>query len=73
MTAAIAMAWPYPRLIAHRGAGKVAPENTLTSMRVGYAHGYHRLGREIEVRLKPGVEWRVHEHVSQAVMSAAQQ
>ncbi|MGZ5270858.1 MAG: glycerophosphodiester phosphodiesterase, partial [Ramlibacter sp.] len=22
-------AWPYPRWIAHRGAGKLAPENTL--------------------------------------------
>ncbi|MEO6274612.1 MAG: glycerophosphodiester phosphodiesterase, partial [Rhodoferax sp.] len=21
--------WPYPRWIAHRGAGKLAPENTL--------------------------------------------
>ncbi len=21
--------WPYPRIVAHRGGGKLAPENTL--------------------------------------------
>lgn len=26
--------WPYPRLIAHRGAGRLAPENTLAAMRL---------------------------------------
>ena len=38
MTANFARDWPYPRLIAHRGAGLQAPENTLTAMRVGHAH-----------------------------------
>ncbi len=32
--------WPYPFWIAHRGAGKLAPENTLASFRLGAAHGY---------------------------------
>ena len=32
--------WPYPRWVAHRGAGKLAPENTLASFRLGAAHGY---------------------------------
>ncbi|HZQ59769.1 MAG TPA: glycerophosphodiester phosphodiesterase [Casimicrobiaceae bacterium] len=41
--------WPYPRLIAHRGAGKLAPENTLTAMRVGHAHGYTMV--EFDVKL----------------------
>src|SRR5512143_3771966 len=41
--------WPYPRLIAHRGAGKQAPENTLTAMRVGHAHGYRMV--EFDVKL----------------------
>jgi glycerophosphoryl diester phosphodiesterase len=41
--------WPYPRLCAHRGAGKLAPENTLTAMRVGHAHGYGMV--EIDVKL----------------------
>jgi glycerophosphoryl diester phosphodiesterase len=49
MTASHPRAWPYPRLVAHRGAGKVAPENTLTAMRVGYAHGYRMV--EFDVKL----------------------
>ncbi len=51
MTASVAALapWPYPRLCAHRGAGKLAPENTLTSMRVGHAHGYHMV--EFDVKL----------------------
>src|SRR3954469_15613362 len=40
---------PYPRLVAHRGAGNVAPENTLTAMRVGHAHGYRMV--EFDVKL----------------------
>jgi glycerophosphoryl diester phosphodiesterase len=32
--------WSYPRWIAHRGAGKLAPENTLAAFRLGAAHGY---------------------------------
>ena len=32
--------WPYPRLIAHRGGGTLAPENTLAAMRVGHQFGY---------------------------------
>ena len=49
MNANIAQDWPYPRLIAHRGAGKLAPENTLTAMRVGHAHGYRMV--EFDVKL----------------------
>lgn len=33
-------AWPYPLWIAHRGAGKLAPENTLAAFRLGAQHGY---------------------------------
>lgn len=32
--------WPYSRYIAHRGGGRLAPENTLAAMRVGAAHGF---------------------------------
>src|SRR5512137_827062 len=49
MTANLARDWPYPRLVAHRGAGKLAPENTLTAMRVGHAHGYRMV--EFDVKL----------------------
>jgi glycerophosphoryl diester phosphodiesterase len=32
--------WPYPLWVAHRGAGKLAPENTMAAFRLGAAHGY---------------------------------
>lgn len=31
--------WPYPSVVAHRGAGKLAPENTLAAMRLGASLG----------------------------------
>ena len=42
-------AWPYPRYVAHRGGGSLAPENTLAAMRVGHAHGYRMI--ECDVKL----------------------
>lgn len=33
-------AWPYARVIAHRGGGTLAPENTLAAIRVGIEHGF---------------------------------
>ena len=41
--------WPYPLWIAHRGAGKLAPENTLAAFRVGAAQGYRAF--ECDVKL----------------------
>jgi glycerophosphoryl diester phosphodiesterase len=41
--------WPYPDVVAHRGAGRLAPENTLAAMRVGASHG-HRMF-EFDVKL----------------------
>ena len=41
--------WPYPRWIAHRGAGKLAPENTLAAFRLGARHGYRMF--ECDVKL----------------------
>jgi glycerophosphoryl diester phosphodiesterase len=41
--------WPYPAFVAHRGAGTLAPENTLAAMRVGYDHGYRMF--EFDVKL----------------------
>ena len=52
--------WPYPRRVAHRGAGKIAPENTLAAMRVGYAHGYRMV--EFDVKLSAdGVPFLLHD------------
>ena len=42
-------AWPYPKWIAHRGAGKLAPENTLAAFRLGAGHGYRMF--ECDVKL----------------------
>lgn len=39
-TASLLKAWPYPRWIAHRGAGTLAPENTLAAFRKGAEYGY---------------------------------
>ncbi|MBQ0931052.1 glycerophosphodiester phosphodiesterase [Ideonella sp. 4Y16] len=41
--------WPLPRWIAHRGAGKLAPENTLAAFREGARHGYRAF--ECDVKL----------------------
>ena len=41
--------WPLPRWIAHRGAGKLAPENTLAAFRVGATFGYRAF--ECDVKL----------------------
>jgi glycerophosphoryl diester phosphodiesterase len=52
--------WPYPRLCAHRGAGKLAPENTLAALRLGYAHGYRMA--EFDVKLSAdGVPFLLHD------------
>jgi glycerophosphoryl diester phosphodiesterase len=32
--------WPYPRVLAHRGGGTLAPENTLAAIRAGRARGF---------------------------------
>jgi len=56
----VSAAWPYPRWIAHRGAGKLAPENTLAAFRVGAAHGYRAF--ECDVKLSAdGVPFLLHD------------
>ncbi len=32
--------WPYPRIVAHRGGGELAPENTLAAIDVGAKYGH---------------------------------
>ena len=52
--------WPYPLWIAHRGAGKLAPENTLAAFRVGASHGYRAF--ECDVKLSSdGVAFALHD------------
>jgi glycerophosphoryl diester phosphodiesterase len=60
MSTAAAGAWPYPRWIAHRGAGRLAPENTLAALRLGAAYGYRAF--ECDVKLSAdGVPFLLHD------------
>jgi glycerophosphoryl diester phosphodiesterase len=52
--------WPLPRWVAHRGAGRLAPENTLAAFRVGAAHGWRAF--ECDVKLSAdGVPFLLHD------------
>ena len=53
-------AWPYPLWIAHRGAGKLAPENTLAAFRLGASYGYRAF--ECDVKLSAdGIPFLLHD------------
>lgn len=52
--------WPYPRWIAHRGAGKLAPENTLAAFRLGASFGFRAF--ECDVKLSAdGLPFLLHD------------
>jgi len=52
--------WPYPLWIAHRGAGRLAPENTLAAFRAGAGFGYRAF--ECDVKLSAdGVPFLLHD------------
>ena len=52
--------WPYPFWIAHRGAGTLAPENTLAAFRLGAFHGYRMF--ECDVKLSSdGIPFLLHD------------
>ncbi|MCZ8075157.1 MAG: glycerophosphodiester phosphodiesterase [Paucibacter sp.] len=53
-------AWPLPFWIAHRGAGKLAPENTLAAFRLGAAHGYRAFECDVKLSLD-GVPFLLHD------------
>ncbi|MEO6363073.1 MAG: glycerophosphodiester phosphodiesterase [Caldimonas sp.] len=60
--------WPYPRWLAHRGAGKLAPENTLAAFRLGAAYGYRAF--ECDVKLSAdGVPFLLHDATLQRTTS----
>ena len=52
--------WPYPKIVAHRGGGALAPENTFAALRCGLAHGYRAV--EFDVMLsRDGVGVVLHD------------
>ena len=63
--------WPYPRWVAHRGAGKWAPENTLAAFRLGAQHGYRMF--ECDVKLSAdGVPFLMHDTDLRRTTNAAE-
>ena len=65
---AVPASWPYPLWIAHRGAGKLAPENTLAAFRVGASHGFRAF--ECDVKLSAdGVPFLLHDATLQRTTS----
>ena len=52
--------WPYPKVLAHRGGGTLAPENTLAGLRRGMAAGFRAI--EYDVMLaRDGVPVVLHD------------
>jgi len=66
----ILMMWPYPKVVAHRGGGTLAPENTIAGLRCGLAHGYQAV--EFDVMLaRDGVPVVMHDpHLGRTVVGA---
>jgi glycerophosphoryl diester phosphodiesterase len=52
--------WPYPRWIAHRGAGTLAPENTLAAIRLGARLGYRMFECDVQLS-QDGVPFLLHD------------
>lgn len=62
--------WPYHSLIAHRGAGKTAPENTLAAMRVGAQNGFTMM--EYDVKLsRDGIPVLLHDDTLERTSNAS--
>ena len=52
--------WTYPTFLAHRGGGKLAPENTIAALCCGLDHGFHAV--EFDVMLaRDGVPVVIHD------------
>jgi glycerophosphoryl diester phosphodiesterase len=54
MSTPVPVHWPYPCWIAHRGAGRLAPENTMAAFHVGAEHGFRMF--ECDVKLSADSE-----------------
>lgn len=59
--------WPFARVSAHRGAGTLAPENTLEGFRAGLSHGFHAFETDAMLA-KDGVPVLMHdEHFGRTI------
>jgi len=59
-TSASTPVWPFPRVLAHRGGGTLAPENTLAGLRAAAHHGFR--GVEFDAKLtRDGVAVLMHD------------
>ncbi|MFC3625439.1 glycerophosphodiester phosphodiesterase [Vogesella amnigena] len=56
--------WPYPYLFAHRGGGKLAPENTLAGMATAVQYGYGAVEFDVKLSLD-GVAFLLHDDTLQ--------
>lgn len=62
--------WPYPLWLAHRGAGRLAPENTLAAFRLGAGFGYRAF--ECDVKLsQDGEAFLLHDDTLDRTTSGA--
>jgi glycerophosphoryl diester phosphodiesterase len=62
--------WPYPRIVAHRGGGRLAPENTLAAIRLGASLGF--AGVEFDVMLAgDGTPVLIHDETLERTTGAA--
>lgn len=43
--------WPYPRVLAHRGGGSLAPENTRAAIKTGLEYGYRAVEFDVMLSL----------------------
>jgi glycerophosphoryl diester phosphodiesterase len=60
--------WPYPRILAHRGGGTLAPENTLAAIRFGHGLGFRAV--EFDAMLAgDGVPVLIHDHTLERTTS----
>ena len=62
--------WPYPRFIAHRGGGTLAPENTLAGLRLAPRYGYRAV--EFDVMLSAdGTPFLIHDETLERTTDGA--
>ncbi|WP_426110738.1 glycerophosphodiester phosphodiesterase [Massilia sp. PWRC2] len=62
--------WPYPTMLAHRGGGTLAPENTIAALACGFAYGFRAV--EFDVMLaRDGVPVLMHDPYLGRTVAAA--